>query len=182
MEQTEYLDKYENSLLDELVNLCYQEHYLEKRLLETPDITNKWDSISPSYIKDALHEITDYPTVALGWAMYIGMAVAHYWDTEWEIYDKHSNLYEHLRDKRGFDYLDEVVRQQILGLDSDNFTKCEDLVRRCAQFVQDKIRHEQIEPSSVTAFYIFTRSIYVLYKIGAAVELKRLGYKMEKLQ
>ncbi len=182
MQQTEYLDNFEHNLMDELVTLCTQDSYLDGKLLESQDITSKWDSVSPSYIKDALCEIQNYPTVALGWAMYVGMAVAHYWDTEWEIYDKHSNLYEHLRDKRGFDYLDEVVRQQILGLDGEDFNKCENIVRRCAQFVQDQIRHEQIEAASVTAFYVFTRSIYVLYQIGAAIELKRLGYKMEKLQ
>lgn len=181
MDQSEYLDNYEKNLLDSLENICRTDNYLSGRLQSTPDIIEKWDSMSPSYIKDALHEINDYPTVALGWAMYVGMGVAHYWDLDWSIYGRHENLYEHLRDKRGFDYLDEVVRGEILGLSGGDYNKCEDFVRKCAQFVQNKIRHEQIEPSSVLAFYIFTRSVYVLYQIGAAVELNRLGYRMEKM-
>lgn len=181
MEQQEYLDNYEQNLTDALVNFCTSEKYLDGKLLSTPDITEKWDTMSPSYIKDALKEMAKFPLVAIGWSMYVGMAVAQYWDTDWEIYGKHQNLYEHLRDKRGFDYLDEVVRQEILSLDGDKYDKCEDFVRRCSQFVQDKIRHEQIEPSSVMAFYVYARSVYVLYQIGAAVQLKKLGYKMEKM-
>lgn len=181
MDQTEYLDNYEHSLLDALVDMCANDDFIKGKMPSSPDIIEKWDSISPSYIRDALREINDYPTVALGWAMYVGMGVAYYWDLDWNIYGRHENLYEHIRDKRGFDYLDEVVRGEILGLSGADFNKCEDLVRRCAQYVQDRIRHEQIEPSSVMAFYVFTRSVYVLYQIGAAVELSRLGYKMEKV-
>ena len=181
MRQQEYLDQFEASLMDSLLTLCREAGYISGKMPATDDITNKWDSMSPSYIKDALHEINDYPLVALGWAMYVGMAVARYWDTDWNIYGRHANLYEHLRDKRGFDYLDEVVRGEILGLTGEDFLKIEDLVRRCARHVQDKIRHEQIEPSSVMAFYAFARSVYVLYQIGAAVELERCGYKMEKV-
>lgn len=182
MQQQEYLDKFETSLMDSLQTLCTQMGYISGKMPATDDITLKWDTMSPSYIKDALHEINDYPSVALGWAMYIGMAVAHYWDTDWNIYGQHQNLYEHLRDKRGFDYLDEVVRGEILGLTGEDFVKTENIVRQCARLVQNKIRHEQIEPASATAFYAFTRSIYVLYQIGAAVELHRLGYKMEKIK
>ncbi len=181
MDQQEYLDNYESNLMEGLVNICKGEKVFDGRMPASPDITEKWDSISPSYIKDALREVNDYPTVALGWAMYVGMGVAHYWDLDWNIYGRHENLYEHLRDKRGFDYLDEVVRGEILGLSGGDFNKCEDFVRKCAQYVQDKIRHEQIENSSVLAFYVFTRSVYVLYQIGAAVELARLGYKMDKM-
>ena len=41
------------------------------------------------------------------------------------------------------------------------------------------IRHEQIEPQSPIAFHVFARAIKVMYRIGAALELKRLGYKLE---
>lgn len=182
MEQSEYLDNFEKSLMDSLANICYTDGYLSGKMPGSPDITDKWDSMSPSYIKDALREMAGYPAVALGWAMYVGMGVAHYWDMDWNIYGRHQNLYEHIRGKRGFDYLDEVVRGEILGLSGGDFNRAEDFVRKCARYVQDRIRHEQVEPSSVLAFYIFARSVYVLYQIGAAVELERLGYKMEKMR
>ncbi len=182
MQQQEYLDKFEQKLLENLITFCTSKGWLDGKMQETPDITQKWDSISPSYIKDALKEVQKYESVTLAWSVYIGMAIAKYWDTEWDIYSKHENLYLHLRDKRGFDYLDEVVRGQILCLDKEDFTKCEDMVRECVFFVMSAIRKEQVERGSVTAFYVYTRSLYVLYRIGAAIELKKLGYKMEKMQ
>ena len=49
--------------------------------------------------EDKLHE--DFPSASLGWMMYIGMAVAKFWDAEWDIYSKIDDLYVYMRDKRG---------------------------------------------------------------------------------
>lgn len=174
----EYLDIYEARLMQGVLKLCTDLRLLEGKLLETPDITDKWHGMAPEYVADAVKEFVKYPTVALGWAMYMGMAVAHYWDEDWQIYDQLPNLYLHVREKRGFDYLDEVVRGDILCLKGQEYTACEDQVRSCAQFVLDQMRHEQIEAGSVMAFHVFARSIKVLYKIGAAVELRRSGYNL----
>ena len=43
------------------------------------------------------------------------------------------------------------------------------------------IRREQIEPQSPMAFHVFARAVKVMYRIGAALELKRLGYKFEEV-
>ena len=43
------------------------------------------------------------------------------------------------------------------------------------------IRHEYIEPQSIAAYQVFVASCQEMYRIGAAVELARLGYKFEKL-
>ena len=43
------------------------------------------------------------------------------------------------------------------------------------------IRHEHIEPQSPMAFHIFSRACKVMYRIGAAIELKRMGYKFEEI-
>ena len=43
------------------------------------------------------------------------------------------------------------------------------------------IRHEHIEPQSIAAYQVFVASCLEMYRIGAAVELARLGYKFEKL-
>lgn len=174
----EYLNAYEQRLMQDVLRLCRDLKLLDNRLLETPDITDKWHDMAPEYVADAIKEFAKYPTVSLGWAMYIGMAVARYWDDDWAIYAALPNLYLHIRDKRGFDYLDEVVRGDILGLKGEAFLTCEDQVRSCAQLVLDQMRHEQIEPGSVMAFHVFARSIKVLYKIGAAVELRQLGYNL----
>ena len=181
-DQKEYYDKYEASLREQLVSMLTGTNKLQRGVLpESPDITSTWDAVAPSYIADAAKEIVKYPAVSLGWAMYLGMAVAKYWDTDWAIYGKHPNLYEHIRNKRGFDYMDEVVRGEILQLSGDEYQKTEDFVLSCSRLALDKIRHEGIEPSTPAAFFVYTLSCKVLYTIGAAVELQRLGYKMEKM-
>lgn len=182
MEQTEYLQQYEDNLQRDLQQLLVSRNELAAGPLpQTPDITDRWHALAPSYCADAVKEIAQYPLVALGWAMYTGMALARYWDDDWQTYGPHPNLYEHVRDVRGFDYLDEVVRTDLYGYapGSKEFDDCEALVRSCAQMANDRIRHEQIEPSTPLAFHVFARSIKVLYLLGAAVGLRRLGYKME---
>ena len=46
--------------MDSLLTLCREAGYISGKMPATDDITTKWDSMSPSYIKDALHEINDY--------------------------------------------------------------------------------------------------------------------------
>ena len=43
------------------------------------------------------------------------------------------------------------------------------------------IRHEHIEPASPRAYYIFARTVQILYRTGASIELFLQGYKLEKL-
>lgn len=177
----EYLDRYQDCLTQHLLRILTSMGMLEGTLLESPDINEKWEQVAQSYIADAVKEIADYPTVSLGWAMYLGMAVAHYWDEDWEVYGNLPNIYEYIRDKRGFDYMDEVVRGDILMLKDKDYDQMEKVVQGCAQQVLNQIRHENIEPQSPQAFHVYTRSITVLYKLGAAIELKSLGYKFEKV-
>lgn len=176
----DYLNNYEKSLLLEVLKYLTSLGHLDGKLLETEDINEVWEKVAPSYVADSIKEIAKYPNVALGWAMYVGMAVARFWDEDWNKYSSKENLYEYLRDKRGYDYLDEVVRGDVLTLDGELFEQMEELVRRTSSLVLSHIRHEQIEPQSPMAFHVFARSIRVLYKIGAAVELKNLGYKFER--
>ena len=176
----DYLNNYEKSLLSEVLKYLTSLGHLDGKLLETEDINEVWEKVAPSYVADSIKEIAKYPNVALGWAMYVGMAVAKFWDEDWNIYSSKENLYEYLRDKRGYDYLDEVVRGDVLTLDGESYDEMEELVRKTSSMVLSHIRHEQIEPQSPMAFHVFARSIRVLYKIGAAVELKNLGYKFER--
>ncbi len=182
MEQQEYIKKYESDLMQHLLRMLTSMELLDGQLLESPDITDKWEEIGPAYVADAVKEIAAYPSVSLGWAMYLGMAVARYWDDDWEIYGKVPNLYEHIRNKRGFDYMDEVVRGEILMLKDEAFDRMEKVVQSCAQQALSMIRHEQIAPQSPLAFHVYAASVLTLYKLGAAIELKSLGYKFEKVQ
>jgi hypothetical protein len=55
------------------------------------------------------------------------------------------------------------------------------MIRRMAQTTVNLIRHEQIEPQSPMAFHVFARAVKVMFRMGAALQLKRLGYKFEKM-
>jgi hypothetical protein len=79
--------------------------------------------------------------------------------------------------------MDENILQNVLGLTLNSLaaTERENMVRRCAQIAVTTIRKEEIEPQSNMAFHIFARSCKVLFRIGAAIELKQLGYKFEKI-
>lgn len=177
--QQEYLHSYEEKLMQHLLRMLTSMQKLNGKLLESQDITDKWEQMAPSYVADAIKEIADYPTVSLGWAMYLGMAVAHCWDDAWDIYGQMPDLYGYIRDKRGFDYMDEVVRFDILKMPEYEAVAMEKVVQSCSQQALDMIRHEQIDPQSPLAFHVYARSIQVLYMLGAAVELKRMGYKFE---
>jgi hypothetical protein len=79
--------------------------------------------------------------------------------------------------------MDEFIVQNILGLalDSIEAKQMMNILLCCSQKAVDFIRHEQIEAQTVKAFHIFARTVKVMFKIGAALELKRLGYKFHKV-
>lgn len=182
MVDKEYLNSFENKLTDELLRLCTAYKALDGTLLATDDIDGKWDAIAPEYIADAVKEINAYPTVSVAWAAYVGMAAAHYWDKDFEQFS--SMQYSALYGKQGFDDMDENILQEILSipLDSKEAEETESMIRRCAESTVSLIRHEQVEPQSPTAFYVFTRAAKTMFRIGAALQLKHMGYKFEKVK
>ena len=150
----------------------------DERLPECPDVEDKWEEIARAYLPDGIREFGAYPTASLGWMMYIGMAVAKLWDTEWEIYSKVDNLYTYLRDKRGYDNLDEYIREEVLRLEGDAYTALEKLTGECASRTYNMLRHRNIEPATPAAFQAYVACLYRMYLMGAAVQLKRMGYRM----
>jgi hypothetical protein len=79
--------------------------------------------------------------------------------------------------------MDEHIVQKILGLalDSTEAKQIVNILLCCAQKGVDFIRHEQIEAQTVKAFHIFARTVKVMFRIGAALQLRRLGYKFHKV-
>lgn len=151
-------------------------------LLATDDVTAHWDVLAPEYVADAVGQIADYPTVSVAWAGYLGMAVAHGWDKNWQECLK--TPYKAYYGAQGFDDMDEHIVRNVLGLslDSKEAQDIEMVIRSCAQTAVTLIRREQIEPQSAMAFHVFARVIKVMYRVGAALELKRLGYKFEEVK
>jgi hypothetical protein len=80
--------------------------------------------------------------------------------------------------------MDEHIIRDVIGLslESDEAKGIEMMIRRMAQTSISLIRHEQIEPQSPMAFHVFARAVKVMFRMGAALQLKRLGYKFERME
>ena len=175
------VENFEQELHSDLHQYLLSLGKVDERLPECPDVEEKWEQTARAYIPDGIREFVDYPSVSLGWMMYIGMAVAKMWDTEWEIYSKLDDLYAYMRQKRGFDCLDEYVRQEVLRLEGEEYAAAERLVGECAQRVYNALRRQGIEPGTKEAFNAYVSCLHQLYLMGAAMQLKRMGYHMTKM-
>ena len=122
------MKKFEEQLHKDLHQYLLSMKEVDERLPECPDVESKWEEIAKSYLPDGIREFNAYPTSSLGWMMYIGMAIAAYWDDEWDIYSKMPDIYSFIRDKRGYDALDEYVREEVLQLKGAEFEASERLV------------------------------------------------------
>lgn len=178
----EYLDSFEAGLVKEMVGLCTSLGMLDGTLLESDDINAKWKEIAPEYMADAVPELNAFPEAAIGWAGYIGMAIAKWWDEDWG--KNHGKKYEALHGKRGFDDMDDHIVHDVLGYPAGSTEAgvVAKILLSCTQLAIDKIRHEKTESQSVLAFHVFARAVRAMFKIGEAMELKRLGYRFQKVQ
>ncbi len=70
---------FETIFKDDLYQYLLSRNEVDERLPEAPDLDELWQKIAEAYMPDAIREFPNYPTVALGWIMYVGMAVAKYW-------------------------------------------------------------------------------------------------------
>ena len=175
------MENFEEQLRNDLHQFLQTLQEVDERLPECPDVEEKWEAIAKAYIPDGIREFTDYPSVSLGWMMYIGMAVAKMWDVEWEIYSKIEGLYAYMRDKRGYDAMDEYIREEVLLLEGEAYGALEKLVGECASRIYNALRRQNIEPGTKEAFNGYVACLHQLYLFGAAIQLKRMGYRMTKM-
>lgn len=176
MEQT-----FEDKLHQDLHQFLLSMKEVDERLPECPDVEEKWEEIAKSYIPDGIREFNDFPSASLGWMMYIGMAVAKFWDAEWEIYSRINDLYVYMRDKRGYDSMDEYIREDVLLLEGRDYAAQEKLVGECASRVYNALRRQDVEPGTKEAFHAYVSCLHQLYLFGVAMQLNRMGYHMTKL-
>ena len=175
------MENFEEQLRNDLHQFLQTLQEVDERLPECPDVEEKWEAIAKAYIPDGIREFTDYPSVSLGWMMYIGMAVAKMWDTEWTIYSKIEDLYVYMRDKRGYDAMDEYIREEVLLLEGEAYSALEKLVGECASRIYNALRRQNIEPGTKEAFNGYVACLHQLYLFGSAIQLKRMGYRMTKM-
>lgn len=176
------MTKIEEQIQHDLHQYLLMEHKIGEMLPDATDIQQKWDEIAKAYMPDGVREYNNFPTVSLGWMMYVGMAVASMWDENWSSACAFDNIYTYLRDKRGYDEMDEYIREEILQLEGTDFSSTEKIVGECASRTYNFLCHTPIESGTKDAFQAYTCALHQLYLMGAAVQLKRMGYNMVKVQ
>ncbi len=180
-ENIAYYDTYENNLQIELLKVVTSHKALKGTLLSSEDLDARWHDLAPHFMADAVKQVNSYPMATFAWAAYVGMAVAERWDKDWERYCEEP--YEALYGKDGFDDMDEKILKEILGveIESPEAEEIAETLRSAAQLCMTFIRREEVESQSKKAFYILARTLRVMFRIGAAMQLHRLGYKFEKM-
>jgi len=75
--------------------------------------------------------------------------------------------------------MDEHILRDVLGLplDGPDAKRISSTLQSCACAVLGLLQHEGVETQTARGFYLLARAYTVLYRIGAGIELHRLGYK-----
>lgn len=181
MDSNQYLDQYENNLHVSLWQYLQAKQVVDFIEPNSTDFDEVWEQVCTSYLPDGIREFEGYPTVSVGWMMYVGMALAQQWDQDWEDFLKNTDLYAVLRDGRGFDYMDEHISEDYLELDAEESKALAKLIGACAQMAVHALQREQIEPGTQLAFAAYVSTLHQMYHMGVAVQLFRMGYKMHKM-
>lgn len=178
---SEIAQEFENKVREDLFGYLQREGQIDEHIPECIDVEECWPEIGRAYLPDGVREYGKYPTVSLGWMMFIGIAMAYYWDADWEKYSRERNFYETLRDMRGYDELDDAVVYDVLKYEGEAANMESAVVADCASRVYNLLRHAPVEPGTDAAFGCYVAALHQLYLAGTAMELKTLGYKMTKL-
>ena len=178
-EQIKY--PFEEKIKEDLVTYLQEKNLIDEILPDITDIEEKWLGIAEAYLPDGMKEFATYPIVSLGWMMFVGMAIATYWDKDWELYNKVENLYTYLRDSIDFDHMDDYICEKVLLLTNDEQHIISTIIGNCASRTNSILRHLPISPGTSDAFHAYVAALHQMYYMGAAIQLKRMGYHMTKL-
>ena len=181
----EYLDGFQRTLENGLVKICSGAGVISDRITRSDDegalsvfisldIEGRWEAFLKDYVADAVQNFNQWPDAALAWPAFLGMAVANGWDKDWK---NHANdSYTSFYGSRGWDDMDEHILYEVLHLGQEYGAKLSDVLLSCSQAVTGLLRHDGIEAQTETGFYCLVRAYGVMFRIGAAIELERLGY------
>lgn len=178
MEEREYLEHYEQRLEALVASLQGS----EGRLMDIDELEERWHDMAPEYMADAVSQINSYPAFTLAVPAYVGMALATWWDKNWNAH-KATTYADLSRLGGGFDTIDEYILRAVIGVEpeSPEREEIENALRTLAHTVMTAIMHEDIEKQTTRAFYILARSARVMFRAGVTLQLKRLGYRYEKV-
>ena len=79
------------------------------------------------------------------------------------------------------DAMDEYIREDVLLLQGIDYTVLEKVAGECASRVYNALMHQHLEPGTKEAFNGYVVCLHQLYLMGAAMQLKRIGYHMTKM-
>ena len=77
--------------------------------------------------------------------------------------------------------MDEYIREDVLQLQGNDYTALEKMVGECASRVYNALMRQRLEPGTKEAFYAYVACLHQLYLMGAAMQLKRMGYHMTNM-
>lgn len=175
------VEDFEKKVRDNLFGFLQKSEQIDKHIPECIDVENCWPDIARDYLLDGAREFQKYPVVSLGWMMLIGMAMAYFWDEDWEKYSAEKKIYHLLREKRGYDNMDDAILEDVLKYEGESVAKESAVVQDCAARVYSLLSHEHVEPGTEAALGCYIAALHQLYLAGVAMELKTLGYHMTKL-
>lgn len=168
-------EKYREDLTKYLLEVATGSGYLKGTLLNSPDLDEAWQRYAPEFYPEAVKEFNGYPEYCLACAGYLGMAVAYLWDKDWA---KYMNApYSFFQSSRGFDDMDDYITGNILKDSKKSVAAMQLLSAETYHFLMKS----GAEAGTAEAYRFFLISVEMMYKIGAAIELNRLGYKFEKI-
>lgn len=175
--QMEMEKNFEGRLQLELLKVCQGAGALGPLLPEVEEITGKWDDYAEQYMADAVGQIDDYPNAAIGWAAFIGMAVAQWWGTDWQA--NRFTPYKYLYGAEQWDDMDDKIMVDILALPLGSYEEqfLRDTIITCAEKAISIIMEEDFEPGSDQAYEILSITIKTMFKIGAALQLHRMDWR-----
>ncbi len=89
------------------------------------------------------------------------------------------DLYKYLLQSTDFDHLDDYICDKVLNLGVKGHKAVSAVVAECASRTNNYLMHQGIEPGTAAAFRAYMSALHQMYLMGIAMELKRLGYKMQ---
>ena len=170
------MDKFKDKLERNLLEICDSYGWLKGEVLDSKDLDEAWERLAPSFFGDAVGQFNEYPEYCLACAGYLGMAVAHLWDSDWTVF--RDVPYSFFLGERGFDDMDDHITGSVLK----DSAICISAMQECSAQAWHFILRAAPEPGTAGAYRMFLAASAVMFRIGAAIELSRLGYKYEKFR
>ena len=67
---------FEQRVREDLLTYLAGRQEIDVPMPECPDVEEAWRKVGEDYMPDGIREFNAYPTVSLGWIMFVGMAMA----------------------------------------------------------------------------------------------------------